>query len=111
MVSLSSEPDQDLLTKSHGTVYLCNYEGQAAMKVIGVKKIKALVAIVSDCQISEEEEIIVAPTNCYFLVEKLSIQGQEFCSLGDMALGQDNNDDNNEMDESEEEVPGETDMM
>ncbi|KAK1234064.1 hypothetical protein PQX77_002739 [Marasmius sp. AFHP31] len=111
MVSVFSEPDQDLLKRSHGTVHLCNYEGHAAMMVIGVKEIKALVAMVPDFQISEEDEMVFAPDNRYFLVEKPSIQGQEFCGLGDLALGQEDDDDNGEIDESEEEVPGETDVI
>ncbi|KAK1219476.1 hypothetical protein PQX77_017806 [Marasmius sp. AFHP31] len=110
MVSVFSDPDSDLLKRSHGTVHLCDYGGQAAMIVIGVKQIKALVAMVPDFQISVDDEIVSAPANRYFLVEKPSIQGQEFCSLGDLSLGREDDDDD-EMDENEEEVPGETDVI
>ncbi|KAL0571300.1 hypothetical protein V5O48_010665 [Marasmius crinis-equi] len=107
MVSVFSEPDQDLLEKSYKTVYLCRYQGQGAMKVIGVKQIKALVGMVPDFRISAEKTTITPP-DLYFLVEKPSLQGQEFFGLGDVGEQEDDDDDDDELDA---EQPGETDAV
>ncbi|KAL0565973.1 hypothetical protein V5O48_016040 [Marasmius crinis-equi] len=93
MVSIFSNPDQDLLEKSYGTVHMCYYQGQDALQVIGVKKIKALVAMVPDFQISGDK--VIAEDNKFFLVKKPSLQGQEFFGLDD--LGEQDDDDNDDM--------------
>ncbi|KAL0562754.1 hypothetical protein V5O48_019325, partial [Marasmius crinis-equi] len=107
MVSVFSEPDQDLLKESHNTVYVCQYRGQHAMKVINVKQIKALVAMVPDFHISADNSTITPPDS-YFLVEKPSLQEQEFFGLGDVG---EQDDDDDEPEDLDEERPGETDAI
>ena len=46
LVSIYSPPDEALLEDSYNTVWLCRYRGNKALKVIDVKTITAVVAMV-----------------------------------------------------------------
>ena len=46
LVSMWSEPDQELLERSSQAVYTCTYHGQDDLQVIKVKAISAIVAMV-----------------------------------------------------------------
>ena len=41
-----SPPDLNLLRRSHQTIWTCRYEGARALRVIDVKKIRSIVAMV-----------------------------------------------------------------
>jgi hypothetical protein len=68
LVSVFSPPDQELLDISHHTTYVCHYLGPDALKVVDVKAIKALVAMVPDYQVTMDGNIVI-PENRFFLVE------------------------------------------
>jgi hypothetical protein len=46
LVSLYSNPDVDLLRVSHGTLWSCEHQGDAALQFIDVKIIKSVVAMI-----------------------------------------------------------------
>jgi len=45
LVSLYSLPDQNILTESHNTLWICTYQGNQALKVVDVKTITAVVLL------------------------------------------------------------------
>lgn len=46
MVSRYTPPDQEILKKSHGVVYLCSYTGKEDLVVISAKQILSVVAMI-----------------------------------------------------------------
>ena len=66
LVSLYSKPDESLLSLSAGTLWSCEYQGDAALKFINVKTIQSVVAM-----IPHRPEIQGVPlSERFFLVEK-----------------------------------------
>lgn len=45
LVSLFGKPDNSLLERSHGTFFVCAYQGDLCLAVINVTQIKAVVAM------------------------------------------------------------------
>ncbi|KAH9012701.1 hypothetical protein EDB84DRAFT_1278534, partial [Lactarius hengduanensis] len=64
LVSVWSEPDKELLEESSKTVYSCAYQGQAVLRVVDVKFIESVVAMVpmTPCEGDRSAR--------YFLLEK-----------------------------------------
>jgi hypothetical protein len=75
LVSVWSEPDQDLLQESINTVYLCAYTGQADLRVIDAKVITSVVAMVPMTPRNGDQ------SSQFFLLEK---PGLEITRLGDV---------------------------
>lgn len=73
MVSLYSPPDHDLLKKTFGTLYVCQYQGDVALLVIPVKSILALAAMVPCFSLTPDGDVHT-PENEWFAVEKLSLE-------------------------------------
>ena len=65
MVSLYSAPDRDLLAKSSNTLWSCRYQGANALRIIDVKDIKAVVAMIPHKQPELAGRV--------FVVEKLTV--------------------------------------
>ncbi len=79
LVSVYSNPDRQILEESFGTSYTCQYQGDNALKVIDVKSIQALVAMIPDYKVTADGTI-VEPENRGFLMEKLTLPiTQRFC--------------------------------
>ncbi len=55
MVSIYSAPDTDLLASSCQTLWSCMYQGNDNLKVISIKLIQAVVAIVPHPHVADEE--------------------------------------------------------
>jgi hypothetical protein len=66
LVSLYSNPDIDLLRLSHDTLWSCEYQGDSALKVIDVKTIKSVVAMIPHSPAIGGQEA----RDRFFLVEK-----------------------------------------
>ena len=75
LVSVWSEPDPHLLQESINTVYSCVYTGQADLRVIDVKAIKSVVAMVPMTPRNGDD------SSRFFLLEK---PGLEITHLGDV---------------------------
>ena len=73
MLSVYSEPDQELLEKTFETLYVCHYQGDAALKIIHATSIVALVATVPCFSVTPDGEVH-EPDNKWFLLEKLSLE-------------------------------------
>jgi hypothetical protein len=65
MVSVYSPPDVKLLEDSHYTLWSCTYQGDSAVKVIDVKAIAAVIAMVPHQPFPD------ATVGRFFVVEKL----------------------------------------
>ena len=65
MVSLFSDPVQELFEESSGTLVVCQYRGQQALTVVDFKSIEAVVAMVPFSRFPGH--------NWFFLVEKLGL--------------------------------------
>jgi hypothetical protein len=74
MMSVFSDPDQDLLEKSYKTVYVCSYRGDNALQVVPIHDIVSLVGMVPDFQFKDDFQAIHIPETRYFLVEKPSLE-------------------------------------
>ncbi|KAA1473018.1 hypothetical protein DENSPDRAFT_899721 [Dentipellis sp. KUC8613] len=73
LVSLYSEPDQNLLQASFKTVWACHYQGQNALKVIKINAIKAVVGMVPFPVGSYTQEQNIQQRPC-FVVEKIGLE-------------------------------------
>jgi hypothetical protein len=73
MVSLYSPPDPDLLNKSYGTLRSCLPGGNESLRVIDVKHIHAVIAMIPHHPFGTNSE------QHYFVVEK---PGLEVAELG-----------------------------
>lgn len=67
MVSLYSAPDAGLLRESLGTVWSCQYQGDTGMRVVDVKSLQSVVAIVP----FPGHSILNGPA---FFVEKMGLE-------------------------------------
>ena len=72
LVSVFSDPNYRVLQESFGTSYICQYQGDTALKMIDVKSIQALVAMIPDYRVGEDGTI-VTPVDTFFLMEKLTL--------------------------------------
>ena len=88
MVSVYSPPDHNLLEKTFGTLYVCQYHGDTALLVIPVKSISALAAMIPCFSLTPDGEVLT-PENEWFAMEKLSIEA----NVGDDEDEEDNVDD------------------
>ena len=75
MVSIYSPPHALLLTLSYNTLWSCTYRGNHSLRVIDVKSIAAVVAMVPHQPFSENS----SPDERFFVVEK---PGLDVSSLG-----------------------------
>jgi hypothetical protein len=66
LVSLYSEPHEDLLRLSYGTLWSCEYNGDRALRFINVEAIKSVVAMVPHSPVIEGQDV----HDRFFLVEK-----------------------------------------
>ena len=66
LVSLYSNPDIDLLCLSHDALWSCEYQGDSALKVIDVRIIKSVVAMIPHSPAIGGQEA----RDRFFLVEK-----------------------------------------
>lgn len=74
-------PDEDLRLSSHGTVWSCQYKGEASFSVIDVMAIRSVVAMLPHPVLE-----VSAPENCagsLFVVEKLGLDGTMLNSIDD----------------------------
>lgn len=62
LVSLYGAPDAELLERSTGTVWSCEYRGEGGLKVIPAKLIASVVAMVP------------LQAGCFYVVEKLGLE-------------------------------------
>jgi hypothetical protein len=62
LVSLYTAPDATMLTRSHGTLWSCEYQDETALKVIPVKSIISVVGMVPH------------KTDRFFVTEKLGLE-------------------------------------
>jgi hypothetical protein len=72
MVSLYSEPDPTLYRKSYGALRVCHHQGDAGLRVVNVKSITSIVAMVP---------FSAADENQYFVAEKLGLDGAHMGGL------------------------------
>jgi hypothetical protein len=75
LVSVWSDPDMDLLRESSETVYSCRYRGDACLRVIDVKTITSVVAMIPMTPRDADS------STHFFLLEK---PGLEIQRLGDI---------------------------
>jgi len=80
MLSIFSDPDQELLRKSSQTVYECCYRGQEVLKAVEFNSIISVVGMVPCFQVKPDGTIVV-PENSYFLVEQPSLEVARFFGL------------------------------
>lgn len=100
MVSLYSPPNEDLLRKSFNTLYSCSYTGQENLRVVNVKTIKSVVAVIPHSIVAVEDEIAAAEVaGKVFIVEKL---GLDVMTLAGVVDGADGDDDDEEDPEGNE---------
>jgi hypothetical protein len=69
LVSIYSNPNQDLLRTSYQTIYACSHQGNAALQVIDIKSIISVVALVPFFVVNPDGTI-EQPEDEFFLVEK-----------------------------------------
>lgn len=73
LVSVYSPPHSELLTLSHHTLWSCTYYGDSSLRVIDVRSIVAVIAMVPHRPFSGDD------TDRFFVVEK---PGLDVASLG-----------------------------
>jgi len=73
LVSRYTDPNQELLRLSHGTLYSSYYLGTSALQVIDVSRIKTVVAMVEHQRPEEYKEINMGERKAMFLVEKMGL--------------------------------------
>jgi hypothetical protein len=73
VASVFSQPDHELLKRSHQTTYVCCYQGDDALITINIKDICSLVSMVPDYKISDNGLSVVIPASEHFLVEKIGM--------------------------------------
>ncbi|TBU31544.1 hypothetical protein BD311DRAFT_737524 [Dichomitus squalens] len=74
MISVFTPPDPAIVRDTYGTLLACRYQGDASRKVIDVKRIKALIAMIPLPPRREEAEDPCAAelySNRFFVVERL----------------------------------------
>lgn len=69
MVSVYSDPLPDLLRRSYSTVWSCTHGGAASLRVIDVKAIQAVVAMIPHPAFPAHPEL----SGRFFLVEKMGL--------------------------------------
>ena len=72
MVSLYSEPDPTLYCKSYGVLRVCHHQGDAGLRVVNVKSITSVAAMVP---------LGLADKNQYFVAENLGLDGGTWVGL------------------------------
>ena len=88
--SLFSPPDDDLLQRSFGTVYVCHYQGDDALEVIDVKKFDSVVSMFPDYEVTSNGEIL-EPENQFSLLSHPCLQ---LASLrGEIGAEEEDNDE------------------
>lgn len=92
MLSIFSDPDQELLRKSSQTVYECHYRGQEVLQVVEFNSILSVVGMVPCFQVMPDG-VIVVPENLYFLVEQPSLEVARFFGL----IGDEEDDEDNDV--------------
>lgn len=86
MISIYSLPHPDLLELSHNTLLSCSYQGQNSLRVVPVKFIQSVVAMVPHEPFPGDMQ--------FFVVEK---PGLDVTLLGGAALPMDDNDDEDDL--------------
>ena len=76
MVSMYSTPDAFLLQESSGTLWVCKYLGNTALRVVDAKCIESVVAMVpwDDEDNEDEEDKQYTEGDEFFVVEKLGLE-------------------------------------
>lgn len=82
VLSVFSDPDQQLLKDSHHAIYACHYLGEENLLAIDVKQIKTVVAMIPYYKVTAQGEIEIPPTE-HFLVEKPHLELTFFRPLED----------------------------
>ena len=82
LVSMFSPPDQEVLELSNRAAYICYHGGIDTLKVIEVKTIVAVVAMVPDYQVTVDGDII-DPGNRFSLVEAPFLKLGAICGTTD----------------------------
>lgn len=92
LISCFGEPDQHLVEESYGALGVFTYRGEDAFKVIDVKQIQAVVAMVPFHELGDVDETlkdgVLKKGSQYFLVEKLGL------AMAHMGGYEDSTDDN-----------------
>ena len=89
-VSIYSDPDQDLLDRSLATVWSCRAGGREGLRVIDVKMIRSVVAMIPQPRSPGHEHY----QGRYFVVEKLGV-----LSANGSEEGESNEDDDVDYDD------------
>lgn len=82
MVSIYSDPDQELLRQSSQTVYQCTYLGQKSLQVVEINSFVSVVGMVPCFEVTPDGSINVLE-DLYFLVEQPSLEVARFFGLGE----------------------------
>jgi len=93
LISMFSPPDQEVLEESHRSTYICRYEGMAALRVVDVKAISSVVAMVPDYQVTADGDIII-PENQYSVVDAPLLKLASLCGT----LCDDDDENDNDID-------------
>jgi len=76
MTSVYSEPDSEILQASYGAVWSCMYNGVSALKVIDVKLVQSVVAIIPYPHVHPPADAAVSEmcSGPYYVVEKMGLE-------------------------------------
>ena len=97
LVSVYGRPVQEFLQQSHGTLQVLEYYGNTALRVINVKCIQSVVAMVP-FPVTETESNQHIYDNHFFVGEKFSIEFTLSLNEGNNRNNTDNNGDDQESD-------------
>ncbi|KAF8064082.1 hypothetical protein FPV67DRAFT_1419918 [Lyophyllum atratum] len=97
VISVFAPPDRGLFERSCQTVYACRYLGNTSLKVIHVRQIESVVAMVPDFKVTEAGHI-ETPDDRYFLVEKLGLGLTELLGVQEEDEGPENDEGGTIMD-------------
>ncbi len=89
LISMYSAPDAALLTKSQGALVVCKYQGLQELKVIHVKSIKSVVAMVPYPHTPGQ--------NFFFLVERMGFDIANMGGYTEEMTNEGEDDHNNEV--------------
>jgi hypothetical protein len=93
LISMFSNPDQEILALSNHAAYICRHGGTDALTVVEVKAITAVVSMVPDYEVTVDGSIII-PENRYSLMEAPLIRLVTLCgTVEDETDGIDNDND------------------
>jgi hypothetical protein len=86
MVSVYSDPDAELLQASYGAAWSCMYNGLSALKMVDVKCVQSVVAVIPFPHVCPPTNAAVSDmcAGPYYIVEKMGLEVRQLGGIDDI---------------------------